>query len=418
MSVVVLTGGPGAGKSTVMLGVSARRVRCATIDVDDVRQMLRQPHVPPWAGPEGQRQHLLGVRNACALARNFCADGADVVIADVLTDDTARIYREELNGLDLTIVRLIVDRGEAWRRAAQRHYSITDEEFGLLHDQQELFAEFDTELDTEELDLDSLVDRVVGLMNAAASPSEDPPTYRFYGELARWWPLVSPVKDYEEEATFVGAILARASGPVRTVLELGSGGGHVAFYLKRQYEMTLVDLSAEMLDVSRAINPECEHHEGDMRRIRLGREFDAVLIYDAVDYMTTETDLSFAFANAYTHCRPGGVALFVPDHIVENFEETTDHDGHDHPDGHGVRFLVWTRDPDPIDTEIETDYVFLLREADGSSRVIRETHRTGLFRRADWLRRLSAAGFEAEAIEEETSEDRPARELFLGHRRE
>lgn len=41
MSVVVLTGGPGAGKTTVMLGVSKHRVRCATIDVDDVRQMLR-----------------------------------------------------------------------------------------------------------------------------------------------------------------------------------------------------------------------------------------------------------------------------------------------------------------------------------------------------------------------------------------
>ncbi|MGI8518935.1 MAG: class I SAM-dependent methyltransferase [Acidimicrobiia bacterium] len=245
-----------------------------------------------------------------------------------------------------------------------------------------------------------------------------PIEYRFYGELARWWPLISPVEDYEEEATFVGAILGRASTPVRTVLELGSGGGHVAFYLRRQYEMTLVDLSAEMLDVSRAVNPECEHLVGDVRTIRLGREFDAVLIHDAVDYMTTESDLALAIANAFTHCRPGGVALFVPDHTVENFEAVTDHDGHDHPDGHGVRFLEWTRDPDPRDTEIETDYVFLLREADGSSRVIHETHRTGLFRRADWLRLLSAASFAAEAIEEETSEDRPARELFLGHRRE
>ena len=51
--------------------------------------------------------------------------------------------------------------------------------------------------------------------------------------------------------------------------------------------MTLVDLSAEMLEVSRQLNPECEHIQGDMRTIRLGRQYDAVLVHDAVDYVTT-----------------------------------------------------------------------------------------------------------------------------------
>ena len=35
--------------------------------------------------------------------------------------------------------------------------------------------------------------------------------------------------------------------------------------------MTLVDLSEEMLAVSRELNPECEHLQGDMRTLRLGR---------------------------------------------------------------------------------------------------------------------------------------------------
>ena len=111
--------------------------------------------------------------------------------------------------------------------------------------------------------------------------------------------------------------------------------------------MTLVDLSDEMLDVSRRLNPECEHLCDDMRTVRLGRSFDAVYVHDAIDYMTTEADLRRAIETAYAHCRPGGVAVFVPDHTSEAFEASTDHGGDDSAHGRGVRYLEWTWDPDP-----------------------------------------------------------------------
>ncbi len=97
--------------------------------------------------------------------------------------------------------------------------------------------------------------------------------------------------------------------------------------------LTLVDLSGEMLDISRRLNPTCEHFLGDMRTVRLDRQFDAVLIYDAVDYMTTEADLALALETAFIHVRPGGVAIFVPDHIKETFIPGSDHDGSDSPEG-------------------------------------------------------------------------------------
>ncbi len=43
--------------------------------------------------------------------------------------------------------------------------------------------------------------------------------YRFYGELAVWWPLISPPEDYEEEAAFAATLLRSAPIPVREVLE-------------------------------------------------------------------------------------------------------------------------------------------------------------------------------------------------------
>jgi SAM-dependent methyltransferase len=204
--------------------------------------------------------------------------------------------------------------------------------------------------------------------------------------------------------------------PLRTVLELGSGGGNNAWHMKAGFAMTLVDLSSAMLATSRAINPDCEHLEGDMRDVRLGRTFDAVFVHDAIDYMTTESDLRRAMETAFVHCRPGGVALLVPDHTAEAFEPGADHGGHDGADGRAVRYLEWSTDPDPSDTWIVTEYAFVLREADGSVEVAHETHRTGLFPRDDWLRLLTEVGFDADAIPEVTTEDRPPRDLFLGRR--
>jgi hypothetical protein len=171
-----------------------------------------------------------------------------------------------------------------------------------------------------------------------------------------------------------------------------------------------------MLAVSRRLNPGCEHVQADMRTARLGRDFDAVFVHDAVDYMTTEADLRLVIGTAFAHCRPGGIAVFVPDHITENFEAGTGYGGIDGADGRAARYLDWAYDPDPADTWTLTQYVFLLRDASGAVQVVHETHRLGLFSRATWLRLLGEAGFGAGAVTEETTEDRQPRELFTGQR--
>lgn len=239
------------------------------------------------------------------------------------------------------------------------------------------------------------------------------PEHRFYGELATWWPMISPVDGYAEESKFISTQLRRGSIPVRDVLELGSGGGHVAYHLKHQFEMTLVDLSEQMLDMSRRINPECAHGQGDMRSVRIGRDFDAVLIHDAIDYMASEADLLAAMTTVFEHLRPGGVGLFVPDETKESYAESTGMDGRDVGDEWGVRYMEWTWDPDPDDDTVLTEYVFLLRSPDGVN-AVHETHETGTFPIATWTRLLGDAGFVPEAVRELTTEDRAPRVMFVG----
>ena len=140
-----------------------------------------------------------------------------------------------------------------------------------------------------------------------------PDGYRLYGELAEWWPLISPPGEYAAEAGYLASVFSEAAIGVREVLDLGSGGGHVAAHLKERFSLTLVDLSEDMLAVSRRLNPECAHLPGDMRTLRLGRQFDAVLVHDAIDYVTTRGELRQVIGTAFAHCRPGGIAVFVPD---------------------------------------------------------------------------------------------------------
>ncbi|HEY7296158.1 MAG TPA: class I SAM-dependent methyltransferase [Dehalococcoidia bacterium] len=240
---------------------------------------------------------------------------------------------------------------------------------------------------------------------------------RLYGDLASWFHLLSPPEEYAEEAEFYWRVLCEAAAvPPRTLLELGAGAGCNASHYKRHVQATLVDLSPRMLALSRRINPECEHIVGDMRSVRLGCTFDAVFVHDAVSYMTTEDDLRRAIETAFVHCKPGGVAVFAPDHLRENFVPETQHGGHD-GDGRALRYLEWVSDSDPNDSVYEVDFVYLLREGDGPPRVVHERHVEGLFSRETWLRLLAETGFQATSRPLEHSELPPGySEVFVAVR--
>lgn len=239
---------------------------------------------------------------------------------------------------------------------------------------------------------------------------------KLYGDLADWWPLLSAPDDYAEEAGFYRRVLSQAcASPPHHVLELGSGGGNNAFHMKRGFRLTLVDIAPGMLAVSRRLNPECEHLEGDMCTVRLGRMFDGVFIHDAICYMTSLEDLRMALATAYLHCRPGGAVLVAPDHTRETFRPSTDCGGHDGAD-RSLRYLEWTWDPDPSDSTHTVDYVYLLRDADDSVRVEHDRHVEGLFSRDEWLRTIADVGFEPERVPFAHTEVPSELDVFVGRR--
>jgi SAM-dependent methyltransferase len=238
----------------------------------------------------------------------------------------------------------------------------------------------------------------------------------FYRELAAYWSLISPVEEYAAEARELLRLLRERRAGARTLLELGSGGGHLAHHLAPEFECHLTDLSPAMLGLSRELNPACAHSIGDMRTLDLQRTFDIVLVYDGIDYMTTEHDLGAVFDTAWRHLSAGGLACFIPDDVAESFEPGTDVSGGDAPDGSGARLFEWSEPVAPGETVATVHYSFLIRDRDGQVQTFYERHVCGLFPQATWERLLTERGFHVEVVVEETDDDRAGRLVFLAHK--
>ena len=219
---------------------------------------------------------------------------------------------------------------------------------------------------------------------------------KMYRELVPWYRLLTPPEEYVEEAACYRDAFRAAMPSSASLLELGAGAGHNAFHLARDFRCTLTDLSPEMLALSRELNPACDHVVGDMRTLRLDQRFDAVLVHDAIMYMTSEADLAAAVRTAFEHLVPGGVALFAPDATTETFVEGTEHySGRD--GSRALECLEWCWDPDPGDSTYVVDYAFLLRDGVDVT-AVHDRHVEGLFPLDTWFRILREQGFEVDRV--------------------
>lgn len=217
-------------------------------------------------------------------------------------------------------------------------------------------------------------------------------SHRLYGELAEWWSLLSTRDSHAEESAHILSLIDEALGrPAQRILELGSGGGLLASHFGPSRSVVLTDMSADMLAIARQHNPDRTAIEGDMRTLRLDERFDAVLLHDAVMYLTSAPDLLAAFETAAAHLNPGGVFMVLPDVVKDNFQEQTLSGGSiGQP---AAQLLEWHWDADPEDDTFQVEMSFLLKDKDGHIRAVHERHDMGLFTAQTYVQTLRKAGF-------------------------
>jgi len=128
---------------------------------------------------------------------------------------------------------------------------------------------------------------------------------------ARVYDLLYRERDAGGEAAYVGSLLQRYQPGTRRVLDLGCGTGrHARALLDLGLEVVGVELSSPMAARARETG-DLEVVQGDVRDVRLGRMFDAVLaLFHVVSYQTTVNDLIDTFATAAAHLEPGGLFVF------------------------------------------------------------------------------------------------------------
>lgn len=119
----LITGIPGAGKSTVARGLAAALPAAAHIEGDALADLIVSGRVLPGEEPavESDRQIALCIRNQCLLARSLAAAGF-VPIIDYVIINRARIeeYREQLPGLTPHFVMLAPGQAMALARDRAR----------------------------------------------------------------------------------------------------------------------------------------------------------------------------------------------------------------------------------------------------------------------------------------------------------
>jgi SAM-dependent methyltransferase len=221
---------------------------------------------------------------------------------------------------------------------------------------------------------------------------------RLYGDLAWIWPIISPVEDYTEETELFSKLIKEHSTiEVKTLLHLGCGGGHNDYTFQKDFKVTSVDISEDMLVLAKKLNPEVNYQYGDMRTIRLEERFDAVTILDSINYIRTVENLQKTFITAYEHLKPGGVFLTFVEKFAGQFKQNDTNYSTHTKDNIEITFIENYYDPKASDTSYEATFIYLIRIG-GKLEVHTDQHLCGIFKLETWLELLKATGFEVKHV--------------------
>lgn len=96
------------------------------------------------------------------------------------------------------------------------------------------------------------------------------------------------------------------------ILDIGCGSGRpvAAELVRRGYRVTGVDSSPSLVEIARKAVPNADFQVGDMRRLALGRRFDALIAWHSYFHLSAEDQRSM-FPTFAAHAAPGARLMFT-----------------------------------------------------------------------------------------------------------
>ncbi len=119
--IVLITGPPGAGKSTISNKLAESVSKGVAIDVDVIRAMVRAGYALPWLNTqETKNQRDLATKNVCDIAENSINLGFDVFINDVLSNNKLIEDYKKALGKSINFFLLLPSKETLMRRLKER----------------------------------------------------------------------------------------------------------------------------------------------------------------------------------------------------------------------------------------------------------------------------------------------------------
>lgn len=255
----------------------------------------------------------------------------------------------------------------------------------------------------------------------------DPSDSRFK-RYAGYYDLLYRDKDYAAEAQFVASVLeSHAPRPgALEILDLGCGTArHARLLAARGHRVHGVDVSPRMVERARHelagdaadVQNRVELSVGDVREVRLGRRFAAVIsLFHVMSYQTARADFDAALATARAHLEPGGLFVFdawygpgvLTDPPSVRVKRVS-----------GPEYSVLRlSEPDlrPSDNRVDVNFtVFVFSAADVVAEVVRETHSMRYWFAPEVAEAAEMAGFEVVELAEWMTRDTPKASTWNAH---
>jgi predicted TPR repeat methyltransferase len=216
-----------------------------------------------------------------------------------------------------------------------------------------------------------------------------------------YYDLLYSDKDYRAESLYIAELIRASTPNACKILELGSGTGNYATYLTQfGFNVDGIEISEQMASVAKAkAIDNFEVLTGDIRSFQLDDLYDgAIAMFHVISYLTTDNDLKDCFTTVNNHLKTGGLFCFdVWYSPAVNFQKP------------GKRTKAIKQDDIEIirvaspvvNTDNTVDVIYEMTvHRDGTSNILRESHKLRHFTTAEIKSFAESTGFELVRAEE------------------
>jgi SAM-dependent methyltransferase len=114
-----------------------------------------------------------------------------------------------------------------------------------------------------------------------------------------------------EKIAFLQSLVLTHSPNAKSILELACGTGTILEGLSKNYKVSGLDLSTEMVKIAQQKLPNADIREVDMTAFSFGKTFDVVLcVFDSINHLSNWNAWQNVFDKAYEHLNEDGLFIF------------------------------------------------------------------------------------------------------------